>query len=211
MQPHKQRIACAGILAFMIIGIIAAVSFSDSTVTENMETTAELQNATTISASMDPIETPEPTIIENQDEADPIQHQTLIQSYDWDVYESYLLAKIAMAEAEGEDTEGKALVMLTVLNRVWSDGFPNSIEEVIYQDNPRQFTPLEPGGRFYTTEPDEDCWAALDLIMIEKWDESNGALYFERTSNVPTWHSENLTELFVHGNHTFYTRKGEGE
>lgn len=28
-----------------------------------------------------------------------------------------------MAEAEGEDTEGKALVILVVLNRVWSDDF----------------------------------------------------------------------------------------
>ena len=30
--------------------------------------------------------------------------------------DSYLLSKIAMAEAEGEDTEGKALVILVVLN-----------------------------------------------------------------------------------------------
>lgn len=37
---------------------------------------------------------------------------------DHDGEESYLLAKIAMAEAESEDTEGKALVMLVVLNRV---------------------------------------------------------------------------------------------
>ena len=31
---------------------------------------------------------------------------------------AYLLMKIAMAEAEDEDTEGKALVMMVVLNRV---------------------------------------------------------------------------------------------
>ena len=39
---------------------------------------------------------------------------------DWDADESEMLARIAMAEAEGEDVEGKALVMLVVLNRVWS-------------------------------------------------------------------------------------------
>lgn len=208
MQPHKQIIA--GILVFTIIGIITIVSFCGDMVKENMETTGKSKGAIATGVSTD-IEIPEFTTSESNDEADPIQHQTLIQSYDLDAHESYLLAKIAMAEAEGEDTEGKALVMLTVLNRVGSDGFPNSIEEVIYQDNPRQFTTLEPGGRFYTTEPNDDCWDALDLIMIEKWDESNGALYFERTSNGPTWHSENLTELFVHGNHTFYTRKDEDE
>ena len=47
--------------------------------------------------------------------------------------EDYLLAQIAMAEAEGEDTEGKALVMLVVLNRVEADEFPDSVENVIYQ------------------------------------------------------------------------------
>lgn len=42
-----------------------------------------------------------------------------IGSMDWDSDDAYRLAKIAMAEAESEDTEGKALVMLVVLNRVY--------------------------------------------------------------------------------------------
>ena len=50
----------------------------------------------------------------------------VIGSLDWDADDSYRLAKIAMAEAEGEDTEGKALVILVVLNRVWSDDFPDT-------------------------------------------------------------------------------------
>lgn len=61
-----------------------------------------------------------------------------IGSLDWDADDSYRLAKIAMAEAEGEDTEGKALVILVVLNRVWSDEFPDTIEGVITEDT--QFT-----------------------------------------------------------------------
>ena len=43
------------------------------------------------------------------------------------------LAKLAMAEAEGEDTEGKALVILVVLNRVQSEGFPDTVEDVILE------------------------------------------------------------------------------
>ena len=62
------------------------------------------------------------------------ERQSLIGSMDWDAEESYMLAKIAMAEAEGEDTKGKALVILTVLNRVWSDQFPDTIAEVITDD-----------------------------------------------------------------------------
>ena len=68
--------------------------------------------------------------------------------------EDYLLAQIAMAEAEGEDTEGKALVMLVVLNRVKADGFPDSVEDVIYQAG--QFSPVA-SGRFDRVEPDADC------------------------------------------------------
>lgn len=133
------------------------------------------------------------------------QEQSLFKSMDWDAYESYLLAKIAMAEAEGEDTEGKALVMLVVLNRVWTDEFPDSIEGVIFQKG--QFSPVA-NGRFDSVEPDRDCWEALDMIMREHWDKSQGALYFESESD-STWHRDNLQFLFQHGNHLFYANKEE--
>lgn len=132
---------------------------------------------------------------------------TGIPSMDWDADESYLLAKIAMAEAEGESTEGKAMVILVVLNRVWSKGFPGSIEEVIFEehDGRYQFSPVQPGGRWWNVEPDEDCWKALHMIMVEHWDESEGALYFEATYNgEDTWHSKNLEYIKTVGNHNFY-------
>ena len=49
-----------------------------------------------------------------------------------------MLALLCMAEAEGECEKGKRLVIDTVLNRVDSKKFPNTIREVIYQKN--QFT-----------------------------------------------------------------------
>lgn len=78
-----------------------------------------------------------------------------IGSLDWDADDSYRLAKIAMAEAEGEDTEGKA----------------------------------------------------LEMVQVEHWDESQGATYFERTTDEATWHNTTLKKLFTHGNHTFYTER----
>jgi len=117
--------------------------------------------------------------------------------------DDYLLAKIAMAEAEGEDTEGKALVMLVVLNRVKADGFPGSIRDVIYEKN--QFSPIA-DGRFDRVEPDKDCWKALDMVWNDRWDGSQGALYFESRSG-SAWHSENLDFLFRHGKHYFYREK----
>ena len=130
-------------------------------------------------------------------------------SLDWGVEDSYLLAKIAMAEAEGEGVEGKAMVIMVVLNRVWAEGFPDSIKDVIFDYNEQkdiyQFSPVMPGGRWWTTEPDEECYEALRIIMVKKWDESEGALYFEATYNgEDTWHSENLEYIKTVGNHNFY-------
>ena len=127
-------------------------------------------------------------------------------SLDLDANEEYILAKIAMAEAEGEDTEGKALVMLTVLNRVLNDRFPGSIEEIILQKDPCiQFSVTADGGRYWSVEPDKDCWEALKLVE-SGWNESQNALYFESQGN-SVWHKKNLDFLYEHGNHYFYTDK----
>ncbi len=127
-------------------------------------------------------------------------YESMVMSLDWDADDSQMLLKIAMAEAEGESVEGKALVILVVLNRVWSDDFPGTIEEVIFQ--PKQFSPVKEGGRYYTTEPNEECYEALELVM-SGWDESYGALYFESCER-SSWHSENLEFLYQVGNHKFY-------
>ena len=54
-----------------------------------------------------------------------------------------LLARITMAEAEGETDEGKRLVIDTVLNRVDSEHFPDTVYDVIYQ--PGHFSPVTNG------------------------------------------------------------------
>lgn len=126
-------------------------------------------------------------------------------STDWDAEESYMLAKIAMAEAEGECIDCKALVICTVLNRVWSDSFPDSIEEVIFQERNGvyQFSPVG-NGRYEKVEPNEECYEALRMVQEEHWDESMGATYFEVTTDNPTWHSRNLQKLFEHCKTSFY-------
>jgi spore germination cell wall hydrolase CwlJ-like protein len=123
-------------------------------------------------------------------------------SYDYSASDAYLLAKIAFGEAGGEDLEGQALVIRVVLNRVWSDDFPDSIPEVIYQtDTGIQFAATT-AVDWDAWEPSESCWEALSLVE-SGWDESEGALYFCAGGESP-WHNNNLTELFTHGGHTFY-------
>lgn len=186
----------------IIVSLIAAAVFFAAAVgqiDESAERRAETRTAEIHSAPKN-VKSAAPMSLEVTLPEEKICGESLIESRDWDAEESYMLMKIAMAEAEGESVEGKALVMLVVLNRVWSDGFPDTIEEVIFQ--PGQFSPVREGGRYYTTEPDDECREALELVM-KGWDESHGALYFESCDN-SSWHSENLEFLFQVGNHRFY-------
>lgn len=148
------------------------------------------------------IPTPQPTETGAIPTLVPETPQPTKKPYVFNGKNAYLLMKIAMAEAEDEDTEGKALVMKVVLNRIKSKEFPNSIRKVIYQE--RQFSPIA-NGRFDRVEPNKDCQKALKMIE-DGWDESRGALYFESKSK-STWHEDNLQYLFRHGCHYFYTDK----
>lgn len=207
MRKRTMRNIKFGIKVLAICGA-TAVTFS------GIQQVHKAAERTEASCTMLPVTTTESGEIELEAEIESLEkaqtqsperesHESLIGSMDWDADDAYLLAKIAMAEAEGEDTEGKALVILVVLNRVWSDEFPDSISKVIYQE--RQFSPVA-NGRFDKVEPDEDCYRALELVQVEGWDESHGALYFESVS-ASDWHRKNLSFLFKHGNHYFYTDK----
>lgn len=69
--------------------------------------------------------------------------QTLEYSCLYTDEEIYLIALVALAEAEGECELGQRLVIDTILNRVDSPHFPNTVEEVIYQ--PNQFSSMWDG------------------------------------------------------------------
>lgn len=185
------------VIVTALVALIFAVMAISSIVAE-AEREAAGQQAPPLITLAQPTETPWPTA-EPKPTPEPT-YTSMIHSYDWDGEDERMLAKIAMAEAEGESVEGKALVILVVLNRVWSDEFPDSIEEVIFQKN--QFSPVAEGGRYWTTEPDAGCYEALELVM-GGWDESQGAFYFESTGR-DGWHSQNLEFLFEFGGHKFY-------
>ena len=122
-------------------------------------------------------------------------------SKDWSAKESYLLARIAMAEAEGCNTQTKTLIIMCVLNRVWSDEFPDTIEEVIFQEN--QFSPID-NGRWDRVEPNEDCYEAVKIVMEAKYDYSGGATYFENCADEDNWHSRNLEFIYESEGIRFY-------
>lgn len=83
--------------------------------------------------------------------------------------EKIALKRIAMAEAGNQGVIGKALVMLTVLNRVDCPGkFGSTVEGVILSG---AYTVTLPGGGYWTCVPDWECEVALFLVL-HGWNES---------------------------------------
>ena len=84
---------------------------------------------------------------------------------------------------------------------VESDESCDSISEVIFARN--QFSVTTNG--MYDNAPTDDpgCLEALDLVM-QGYDISQGATYFESYKSYDSWHYKNLNFLFEHGDHWFY-------
>lgn len=120
--------------------------------------------------------------------------------------DKYLLAKLVMAEAEGESLEAKVMIAWVVLNRVESSEayFPDTIKGVIFQktNGVYQFTPIG-NGRWDRVEPNEECWEAINIVNTIDYDFSDGALYFEACSG-ESWHSRNLEFIRQVDNTRFY-------
>ena len=119
-----------------------------------------------------------------------------------------VLARIVEAEAGGEDLEGKILVANVVINRVLDDAFPDTVTEVVFQEeNGRyQFSPVG-DGRYYNVRVSEDSYLAAYYALLGQ-DNSEGALYFVARAHAQEdrlrWFDENLTPLFAHGGHEFF-------
>lgn len=73
-----------------------------------------------------------------------------------------MISQIIMAEAEGEEWEVQWYIACVILNRVESDLFPDSIEEVIFQEN--QFSCVW-NGRYDRVVPNDSCMEALQYAL----------------------------------------------
>lgn len=104
-----------------------------------------------------------------------------------------LLALVTMAEAEDESELGKRLVIDTVLNRVDSPHFPNTITDVIYQKH--QFTSMW-NGRYKKTYVDD---YVRNLVLEELKDRTNSDVIFFRMDR----YSDYGTPLFKEDGHYF--------
>ena len=207
-QRNLERVMCKNmiwhIIIITIIMIIVLCNMPRVVIAEKENTSksvSESYSNKTTTPYVSNLITFEPQTEEESSEVEVDYYPEFTYSKDWSAKESYLLARIAMAEAEGCNIQTKTLIIMCVLNRVWSDEFPDTIEEVIFQEN--QFSPID-NGRWDRVEPNEDCYEAVKVVMEAKYDYSGGATYFENCADEDNWHSRNLEFLYESEGIRFY-------
>ncbi|QZY55238.1 stalk domain-containing protein [Crassaminicella profunda] len=88
----------------------------------------------------------------------------------------YWLSRLVHAEAEDEPFDGKVAVANVIINRKYSDEFPNTIKNVVFDDNYGiQFTPVG-NGRIYKQPSGESIQAAR--MALEGKNNIGDCLYF---------------------------------
>lgn len=205
-QRNLERVMCKNMIwHIIIITIIMIIALCNMprviAEKEDSSKVSESYSNKTTTPYVSNLVTFEPQTEEESSEIEVDYYPEFTYSKDWSAKESYLLARIAMAEAEGCNTQTKTLIIMCVLNRVWSDEFPDTIEEVIFQEN--QFSPID-NGRWDRVEPNEDCYEAVKIVMEAKYDYSGGATYFENCADEDNWHSRNLEFLYESEGIRFY-------
>lgn len=151
------------------------------TISKSVEKTEVTEVATEV------IEETKPTEVETIEETE-VYEEDYISNDDVE-----LIALVTMAEAEGECEEGKRLVIDTILNRVDSGHFPNTISEVIYQ--PGQFTSMW-NGRVDICYPSDDI---CQLVREEASCRTNYDVMFFTAG----YYSNYGVPMFAIGDHFF--------
>lgn len=112
--------------------------------------------------------------------------------------EKDLLARLVHAEAKGEPFEGKVAVASVVLNRVEHEDFPNSVENVIKQEN--QFQPVDNGS---IKEPAGELDKKAVNVALALEGKDDGSLYFYNPEIAEDDWQKTRTVTNVIGNHHF--------
>lgn len=133
--------------------------------------------------------------------------------FDLSEREEYILAKLVECEAGNQDMATKELVVMVILNRVDDVRFPDTIEDVIRQndDGVFQFSPMSDDGSFYYTEPTEESYEAIHNVQygysdVYLWCDY---LWFECCEDSNNWHSNNLEFVEKSDDIRFYRDRRE--
>lgn len=142
----------------------------------------------TVEVKMEPIHTSPETFSADISTDVIVKEEPLMSKEDIE-----LIALVTMAEAEGECEEGKRLVIDTILNRVDSEYFPNTVSGVVYQSG--QFTSMTNGRADRCYVSDYIC----QLVEEELQSRTNNEVMFFHANDYGAYG----TPMFPVGNHYF--------
>ena len=128
--------------------------------------------------------------------------------YDYTTDEEFdLLCRVVEAEIGIGNFDQKCNVASSIINRYFSETFPNDWKDLLFQKRNGVYQYSSVGNGLYrTVEVSEDTILAIEYsFMIE--DTTNGCTYFH--SGNSTWHENNLGFAFDDGLHKFYREEGE--
>lgn len=123
--------------------------------------------------------------------------------YNYSQQDIDLLARLVHAEAAGEPYVGQVAVAATVLNRIKSPVYPNTVRDVVYQVayGYYQYSPVL-DGRINLPANNTAYQAVYDALS--GWDPSYGALGFYNPSKTGNqWVRQQMVTTVI-GNHVFF-------
>lgn len=132
-----------------------------------------------------------------------------LQNLDYiDRNEVSILTRIVEAEATGGNIQQKINVAKCVINRMYSNKFPNTIHGVVFQYN--QFQPTF-DGRYYSVKVQADTIKAVEIAMKRYGEDNSGNLYFmargsSQKRNIK-WFDSKLNFIFNDGIHDHFKEK----
>jgi N-acetylmuramoyl-L-alanine amidase len=122
---------------------------------------------------------------------------------DYNSEDLYWLSRIVHAESEGERHEGKLAVANTILNRVKSSEFPNTVYGVIFdKKHGVQYTPVA-NGKIYNS-PEKDSISAAKSALEGNNNIGKAMFFYNPRKSTSNWIKNNRKFYATIGNHNFH-------
>ena len=114
----------------------------------------------------------------------------------------YLMSQVVYAESKGEPYEGKVAVASVILNRALNNGFPDTIQDVIFQ--PKAFSCIVDGS--IDVEPTQECFDAVYDALSGNDPTGDAVFFYNPDIATCTWmqgvEKHNIISI---GQHLFFT------
>ena len=138
--------------------------------------------------------------------------ETLDERYILTQDEYDMMLRLVESEATNEPLQGKIGVANVLVNRLYSDDFPDSIEDIIYQKSKGKYQfSVIPDGRFYDVDITDKTVEAVEKVLYEDKNVVGDSLFFmnrqgSSDKNIK-WFDSKLNFVIEIGGHEFFAKK----